>query len=396
MNEFRGDTLNSVASAIGESPARTQSALGGVMPALIGSLINKTSTPDQAGNLLGMIRRNSLDSGAFTDIANAVKQPDGISALMSTGRPLVETLLGGRLGAITDWVTSLGGISKTSSSSLLSLALPLLLGQLGRHVNATGGGAASLMNLLGEQRSFLRDAAPSGLMSLLGGAESTLAAAPAAAAAFATRTAAETQRRTSPWLWALPALLLIPLLLYFMGRGRHDAESVVQSAADIPRAVATAGTALGEFVDKALPDNIALHVPANGFESKLLAFIEDPRQTANGQTWFTFDRLEFDTDSATLTPAASEQLGNVAAIMKAYPNVKMKIGGYTDNTADSAHNLELSQARANAAMQQIVQHGVDASRLSAQGYGDQNPVADNSTPEGRQRNRRVDISVTEK
>jgi outer membrane protein OmpA-like peptidoglycan-associated protein len=260
----------------------------------------------------------------------------------------------------------------------------LLLGQIGRQVNATGGGASSLMNLLGEQRSFLGDAAPSGLMSLLGGAESTFAAAPAAAAAFATRSAAATRRRASPWLWALPALLLIPLLLYFMGRSRAGEETVVQSAAGGPRAVATAGTELGAFVEKALPGNTALRGPANGFESRLLAFLQDPRQTADSQTWFTFDRLEFDTDSATLTPTAAEQLANVAAIMKAYPHVKMAIGGYTDNTADSAHNLELSRARATAAMQQIVQQGVDGSRLSAEGYGEQDPVADNSTAEGRQ------------
>jgi hypothetical protein len=83
-------------------------------------------------------------------------------------------------------------------------------------------------------------------------------------------------------------------------------------------------------------------------------------------------------------------------IMRAYPNVKVEIGGYTDNTSDSAHNLELSRARASAAMEQIANQGIDRARLSAQGYGEQNPVADNSTAEGRQRNRRVDIRVTEK
>jgi outer membrane protein OmpA-like peptidoglycan-associated protein len=280
---------------------------------------------------------------------------------------------------------------------LFSLVLPLLLGHIGRQVNAAGGGAASLLNLLGEQRSLLRDA-PSGLMSLLGGSAPSIASAatPAATVVEAARTVGAKQR-PSPWLWALPALFLIPLLAYFMGRGRQDVQSTVQGTADVPRAVATAGTAAaGALVDRALPDSTTLRVPANGFESRLLAYIQDSSQTPGRETWFTFDRLEFDPDSATLRPDASEQLANVAAIMKAYPNVKMTIGGYTDNTADSAHNLELSQSRAHAAMDHIVSQGVDASRLSAEGYGDQHPVADNSTPEGRQQNRRVDIRVTDK
>jgi K(+)-stimulated pyrophosphate-energized sodium pump len=76
--------------------------------------------------------------------------------------------------------------------------------------------------------------------------------------------------------------------------------------------------------------------------------------------------------------------------------VKVKIGGYTDNTAERSYNLKLSQDRANAAMNQIASLGVDRSRMEAEGYGDADPIADNSTPEGRQRNRRVDIRVTDK
>jgi OmpA-OmpF porin, OOP family len=134
----------------------------------------------------------------------------------------------------------------------------------------------------------------------------------------------------------------------------------------------------------------------NGVESKLIGFIEDATKPADSETWFTFDRLEFETDSARLAPSATEQLRNVADILRAYPSVKVKIGGYTDNTADASHNLQLSQERANAAMLQIVGMGINASRVAAEGYGEQHPVADNATAEGRQRNRRVDIRVTDK
>jgi outer membrane protein OmpA-like peptidoglycan-associated protein len=82
--------------------------------------------------------------------------------------------------------------------------------------------------------------------------------------------------------------------------------------------------------------------------------------------------------------------------MKAYPNVNVKIGGYTDNVGDDSHNMKLSQERANRTMSEIERLGISSSRMTAEGYGEQHPIADNSTEEGRQRNRRIDIRVTKK
>ena len=87
---------------------------------------------------------------------------------------------------------------------------------------------------------------------------------------------------------------------------------------------------------------------------------------------------------------------NLVEIMKCYPSLELKIGGYTDNTGDAAHNLKLSQERANSTKAELIALGVAASRLAAEGYGEQFPVAGNDTEEGRQRNRRTDVSITKK
>ena len=97
-----------------------------------------------------------------------------------------------------------------------------------------------------------------------------------------------------------------------------------------------------------------------------------------------------------MRPESQEQLNNIAAILKAYPSVKVKIGGYTDNTGDPDANLRLSQQRADSVMQQLMSMGIAPDRLTAQGYGDQYPIGDNSTPEGRAKNRRIALNVTEK
>ena len=115
------------------------------------------------------------------------------------------------------------------------------------------------------------------------------------------------------------------------------------------------------------------------------------------ETWFTLDRLTFETGSATLKPSSAEQLKNLAGIMKTYPNLKLKLGGYTDNTGDEAANMKLSQERAEAAKNAIVREGVDGRRMEAEGYGSQHAVCpENNTPECKAVNRRIDVRVTEK
>jgi outer membrane protein OmpA-like peptidoglycan-associated protein len=82
--------------------------------------------------------------------------------------------------------------------------------------------------------------------------------------------------------------------------------------------------------------------------------------------------------------------------LKAFPKVKIKIGGYTDNVGKAESNMKLSAERATVVMDAIVAGGIDKSRLESEGYGDKNPVSTNDTDEGRAMNRRIAISVREK
>jgi K(+)-stimulated pyrophosphate-energized sodium pump len=105
--------------------------------------------------------------------------------------------------------------------------------------------------------------------------------------------------------------------------------------------------------------------------------------------------LRFDTGSSNLRPESQEQLNNIAADLTAYPDIRVKVGGYTDNVGSAERNLQLSQARANSVVAELVRKGISPDRLTAEGYGQQNPIADNSTAEGRAQNRRVSVNVTQ-
>jgi outer membrane protein OmpA-like peptidoglycan-associated protein len=147
-----------------------------------------------------------------------------------------------------------------------------------------------------------------------------------------------------------------------------------------------------------LPNGYELQGAANGIESQLVAFIEDTSKPVDKTTWFNFDKLTFKAGGADLEMDISKaQLDNVTQIMKAYPKVKVKIGGYTDNTGPAPVNKKVSQARAEAVKRILIANGVEAKRIDAQGFGPEFPVcAANDTDECKAKNRRIAVRVTEK
>jgi outer membrane protein OmpA-like peptidoglycan-associated protein len=103
------------------------------------------------------------------------------------------------------------------------------------------------------------------------------------------------------------------------------------------------------------------------------------------------ERVFFDTNRATLKPESAVTLDKVAASLKDFPDVKIQVAGHTDNTGSDAYNLKLSEARASSVMNYLVSKGVNPAMLSAKGYGESEPVADNKTADGRAQNRRVGL-----
>ena len=108
----------------------------------------------------------------------------------------------------------------------------------------------------------------------------------------------------------------------------------------------------------------------------------------------TFDSgILFDTNSATLRPASEADITKMAAVLQKYPDTNVLIEGHTDNSGSDAINQPLSERRAQAVAKSTAAKGVASSRVSATGYGSTQPVADNTTPEGKQANRRVEVAI---
>ncbi|NKF20953.1 OmpA family protein [Solimonas marina] len=104
--------------------------------------------------------------------------------------------------------------------------------------------------------------------------------------------------------------------------------------------------------------------------------------------------VNFEFDKAKLTLNAKTLLDPVADALVARPDITVEIDGYTDSKGSDAYNLKLSDARSKSVMDYLAAHGVDASRMTTKGYGEADPIGDNSTDEGREQNRRVQLKVT--
>lgn len=108
------------------------------------------------------------------------------------------------------------------------------------------------------------------------------------------------------------------------------------------------------------------------------------------------EKIQFEHDQATILPASFGLLSEVTQVLKDNPNIKkVLIEGHASSEGDASHNTKLSDDRAKSVMKYIVDHGVDKARLSAKGFGSSQPVADNKTEDGREKNRRVEFTILE-
>ena len=154
------------------------------------------------------------------------------------------------------------------------------------------------------------------------------------------------------------------------------------------------GGRLGEALLAGLPQQFAawlgdsVVVDASGVQPQLMKAADAFRQ---GIKDFRIN-VEFDTGKATLRAASRTELDELAAVLKE-AGVAGEVAGHTDNVGQPQANLDLSQQRAQAVKDYLVQQGVAADKLTATGYGMTQPIADNASAEGRQRNRRVQFRV---
>lgn len=423
------EIISKAANLVGENPANTATAMSGILPAVLGSVVGKASTSDGASSLMSMITGGGHSGGMLDNLGSMLGGGASTDTMLAGGSGILSSLLGDKVGGIASIIGNFAGIKSGSASSLMSMAAPMIMGLIGKQVSSNGLNASGLMSMLAGQKDNIAAAMPAGLGDKLGGllgmgsmfsGASTMMSGMANDAtktvSSATNYASDKVEEAAGGLpkWLLPLIIglaVIAGLLYFMKGCNKTPEAVTSTmdslstgmsagmdsmASSASSAVSSATDAMKKLFKLKLPDGSEIEVPEGSLEDQIVKFIQDDNQKIDKKVWFNFDRLLFDTGKSTLKAESQEQIEKTVAILKAFPKVKIKIGGYTDNVGNAASNMKLSADRATVVMDALMAGGIDKSRLESEGYGDKNPVASNDTDEGKAKNRRIAISVREK
>jgi outer membrane protein OmpA-like peptidoglycan-associated protein len=172
--------------------------------------------------------------------------------------------------------------------------------------------------------------------------------------------------------------------------GRQKAEAEKASAA----ALAQQQAAQAE-TEKARQAAAQAEAEKGQLRAQLLAQLNSILQTRDSARGLIVNMSDvlFDTGSYTLKPGAREKLAKISGILLAHPGLTLQIEGHTDSVGGDEFNQQLSERRADSVRDFLAEQGVPVSSITARGFGKTQPVASNDTPEGRQRNRRVELVV---
>ncbi|MFV0607440.1 MAG: DUF937 domain-containing protein [Niabella sp.] len=428
-NYATSEVISKASSFLGESEGGITKAVSGLIPSLLGGLTAKATASEAGAEEIFQAAKSSNDSGLLGNLGSLFGNAD----ILSKGKDLFGSLFGSNSNSILDTISSFAGIKSSSSGSLVSMLLPLISGILGKQAADNNLGASGLASFLGNQKSNIQSALPSGLASvgsLLGlgslgsAARETVEDVKESASAAYDYAKDNVEKASGGGMkWLLPLLLIAAVALglwYLLGKkgcnstdGTATTDTLVTEASDtLSLAAATVAgiydSLTGNYIYEVgtekeikLPDGVTMKVGENSTEAKLYNFLSDANVAVDtvdkGKGWITLDRVYFETGKSVLTSASQSQLKNIAAILKNYPNAKVKMGGYTDNTGSEDVNIKISGERAKIAASELVKLGANAANVESEGYGPQHPVCPaNDTPECMAQNRRVDIRVAAK
>ncbi len=409
--------VTQASSQLGESESGISKAIGGLLPAVVGGLANNSNNPA----VLGAIS-NAPSQGILGNLL-------GLATNNTWVQDLLASIFGDKLNGLVNSIATYAGISNNSSASLLNLVTGATIGSVGKYAADNNLDQAGISNLLNDQKGIVSSLLPAGLSlaslnvgdwakgykfdndndAIKNGPISTPNPIPTPVANAEpkieiTRDVADggtfpdrptTNEGGSIWKWLLPLLLLIAAS-YFLWKQCEkkettttttvagDSLSTTTDTSSMP--MDTANTMSTTKTDENIDLNgTMLKGYKGGMEDNMITFLKNGSyasaadDAALKDNWYNFDHVNFKMGSSTELEAGSQgQLENLVAILKAYPEAKIKIGGYTDKVGNEASNVKLSGERATYIKNWLAKQGVASQVTGADGYGSEFATVDAS------------------
>jgi outer membrane protein OmpA-like peptidoglycan-associated protein len=351
LNTLDSHSVGAIAGALGEPEQSVSRCMETGVTSVLAGLAGKSEDQSTLRRMIDLAP--SAGDTNWSQVASSISDPN--SHMLSAGKSIMSGLFGNQEGAITAALGRFCGLRPGVTANLLGMAAPMVLGFLSKRMRNEGMSIGDLGRTLQREGSTIRNALPPELRDLF----ATRTAAKTVTSSPVVAQAVEHEKTSSHWLATALALgaLLLGLFWLFNHARRPTRAFVIPIPQHVP--MGSASREVPDAMKQKLPENID---------------------------------LRYKTGSAKLLPDSQQELNDLAATLMANPSMHAKISGYTDDIGNATQNLRLSQARANGVMEQLVSKGISSDRLTAQGYGEEFPVADNSTAEGRAQNRRVAIT----
>jgi len=385
---FTNDLIEKAAAYNGETGSAIANALKVAVPVSLAGIVQKAeSSPESVLNLA----RQAFNSGILGNLSDSFSQS---GAGIPSGAPgLISSIFGDKFGSIANALSGFAGIKGATSSSLFGSIIPLALGLLGKHANESDLTPGALSSLLSDQKNSVLHSIPSGfnLSNFF------------AFKSVETDHAHVVEKSANKMLLPILLAILAIVFLWFIMKGCNmdGATPVAEASHDTHDTTAThkpeASTISNEPIKVKLPNGVELNAHKDGIEDLLVSFILSDTSNSGKDNWFDFNDLNFKFGTAEIVPESRHEIDNIVEILKAFPKVKIKIGGYTDRVGDEGVNKKLSQDRANAIAAALKEAGVSSQVTGAEGYGSEFATYPaEATEEDRIKDRRVSVSVREK
>ena len=386
---FNEPVVAKAAEYLNEHEDLVRKVLGIAIPVTLAGIIKKTEDGDTE-----TIER--LAEAAFkTDILkhriNTFTQPGG--GVPSYAPDMISDLFGDKAGKIQNAVSTYCETKGTTAASLIGTIVPVTFAVIGKFISENKLSRENLVFWLAGQKTEVMSAIPAG--SGLAGffAVEKPVSPPKVNVAPAPLPADE--KKTNWWLPVI-VLFLLAFLMWWMLKGKDDKPATVVEVHDTIQVKYT--VIVEKFpVKLTLPNGVVIDAYKGSIEDLLIAFLQDPNAKPGNDNWFDFTDLNFTTGTADIIPETKKELDNIIEILKAFPNVKVKLGGYTDKVGDAALNKKLSLERAKAVEKALKDAGLSSQVAGSEGYGSEFAKYPASAPEAdRVKDRHVSVSVRQK
>jgi outer membrane protein OmpA-like peptidoglycan-associated protein len=373
------------------------------IPGIAATIANRADDHDFMKDLTDAATRAAADPDPLKGIGRIVSSASGIDTNTPSGSWL-SSLFGHNLVPMVDSLANYAGIRGSSAGTILSVSAPLILGYLGRLMRGENLTTAGLADKLRAHRNQFASAVPLGF-EMPESFHTPFRAARTAVDETARRVHASNEPAST---WTVPVLALLGLLglgglIWWASQKPMVEQSRVEQVRPLPsapvgttgmnRPIAPTGTTgmMPGRTTRALPGNVIITIPPGSAEDRLYMYLSSAG--VGSVTAINFDRINFDSGSAVLSPEARDQIDNIATILRAYPRATVTIAGYTDKEGSETANMALSKARAEAVAGKLTAAGVSAERVHPEGFGSQRPMGSDTTDSGRAGNRRVVLQV---